>query len=444
MRKIIITICSLISVTCAEKEQKKIKRSFHINSGYNEPEFNSNEGLKHLPLSTMQLYSKIHDVTNDLVPHWGTRLSLLLVDYMAHNPIPFPHKEANNHWLTRKAFWPGKIAYHEFGHARAKRMTGGEPQYEGRFYGGNSFKISSAIDYYIQSITHLSLYKGGETSGGNAILPLINEAGGFNNETRLSQDIASLVYTKGGHVGYFTSYMTYKLNAATYTMRSENAVKNGERSTLGGDSASVISVYSNKIDAKALKRDGFLTFLASGATWAFVKGWWDYIRTGDPTVEPFTWKGIRWPDFSVYYNTNGPSLEIISGYKYSENLFFDLGFEFIYKVIRTDTQIENKDIYKVNATWQITPSVRYVYHGCQNVGAITIEGSAMISKSGFGASVGLEVESNRLPLSFHAKYTLYNLNTLYGERNMPFFYKVDPKDKSNFDNETLVGIAINY
>lgn len=442
--RIILIICSLISVNFAENEPKKIKRFFHINSGYNEPEFNSNEGMKLLPLSTMQLYSKIHDFTNDLIPHWGTRVSLLLVDYMAHNPIPFPHKGANNHWLTRKAFWPGKMAYHEFGHARESRMTGGEPRYTGKFYGGSEFNVSSAIDYYVQSITHFSLYKGGATSGGNTILPVINAAGGFNNETRLSQDIASLIYTKGGHVGYFTSYITYKLNAATYTMRAENTVKHGEASSVGGDPGSVISQYSNKIDAKTLKRDGFLTFLASGATWAFVKGWWDYIQTGNPMVEPFTWKNIRWPDFNVYYNTNGPSLEILSGYQYSESLFFDLAFEFVYKVIRTETKIADKDKYKVNATWQITPSARYVYHGCPNVGEITVEGSAMISQSGFGASIGLEIESNQLPISFHAKYTLYNLNTLYGERNMPFFYKEDPKDKSNFDNEILVGISANY
>lgn len=126
MAKFLLAMCiTLFTATAfADDSESKLERRFTVSSGYVEKIFNSNEGLVHFPLSTIQAYSKLFDVVSDsFKDHWGIRLATVIVEA----PVAF--------WFAGAIATP----FHEFGHARPVSAVGGTYRYGTVAY-GHEFK----------------------------------------------------------------------------------------------------------------------------------------------------------------------------------------------------------------------------------------------------------------------------------------------------------------
>ncbi len=132
--------------------------------------------------------------------------------------------------------------------------------------------------------------------------------------------------------------------------------------------------------------------------------------------------GVTLPDFSTYINSKGLSMETLMHYRLNEFLTFGLSYEKVYI----------GDSYD-----QISPQIRYVMKLNSGMLKYFIAKPQLIIGLGnngmdLGGSILTEVEGDYLGLFL--KYTYYNQNNLYGERNIPFINK---------PNEILGGVFLN-
>lgn len=154
-RLLLIFLISFVENTCDAKNPSAdvltIKRSFTLTPGYMERTFNSNEMMKHGPLSLMQLYSKGTDVLCDISNDPLTRLGILGLCL-----IP-------NYYIANTSH----TVYHEFGHARAFASMG----YEYSYYADSNRKLSTDYAYgiYIKRIEDPSAFGSGAAT--LALLP---------------------------------------------------------------------------------------------------------------------------------------------------------------------------------------------------------------------------------------------------------------------------------
>jgi hypothetical protein len=120
-----------------------IKRSFTLTPGYMERTFNSNDMMKHGPLSLMQLSSKCVD---EVAPPYSDTWSKLGIFALFSFPNFF--LAATNH-----------VVYHEFGHARAVASMGGRYSYDA----GSNGKLPTdyAFGIYIERIKEPSAFEEG-------------------------------------------------------------------------------------------------------------------------------------------------------------------------------------------------------------------------------------------------------------------------------------------
>lgn len=157
----------------------------------------------------------------------------------------------------------------------------------------------------------------------------------------------------------------------------------------------------------------------------FLKGYWDFIQTGNPIVSTFTYKGIRLPDVSFYFTSKGLSLEMISGYQWSDQLWFNLGVETVY--------------YPEFKAAELTPSIRYILPTRQH-GTFEFNVGAVINFNGsFALNGSVEWTDPVNPFTMSLTLIHHNLNTYVGERNIT---KVD--GDSNHDLELSISAAILY
>ncbi|QOL19668.1 hypothetical protein [Candidatus Bodocaedibacter vickermanii] len=146
-RLLLIFLISFVENTCDAKNPSAdvltIKRSFTLTPGYMERTFNSNEMMKHGPLSLMQLYSKGTDVLCDISNDPLTRLGIWGL-------CLFP-----NYYIADTSH----TVYHEFGHARAIASMGLSYEYSA------SAKEEIPTDYaygiYLKRIENPSTFNSG-------------------------------------------------------------------------------------------------------------------------------------------------------------------------------------------------------------------------------------------------------------------------------------------
>lgn len=403
------------------------KRRITLSLGLVE-EFNSNEGMKHLPLTSIQGYSWAFDQATKMTQGVISRTALVLTDIMLHMPYlgkDFNRKDSN--WFFKEKWWPHLPAYHEFGHARGKRAfcSGPFKGYE-VVVNGDQKKIDSVLEYYTHSLKHLSLSQGATTLGPfepkDHIRKLPIFAGGLNNESRLAAEIADWTYRFDGHIAYFGPYLRGKTGSISYVAKT----KSGEVSACVSDIAHINMYYMSYhpgFNMDNIQLGGLISLLCSSTTYSFLKGYWDFIKTGDPTVRTFTWNGIRLPDVNFYYTRNGLSLEIVSGYQINPNLWVNLGVE---------------TVYYPKKSAEFTPRVRYILP--TNIyGTFEFDVGVVVNNLGyFSGHVGVEWTDPTHPITFSAKAIHHNANTYVGERNIPHAVN------SENDIEVMVAASYNY
>ncbi len=373
----LLLLTSLSTVTAEPAPSPK--RRITLSLGYDES-FNSNEGMKHLPLTTIQGYSWVFDQATKMTEGTISRTALVLADIVLHMPYlgeSFNTLESN--WLLEEKWWPYLPAYHEFGHARAMRAFCDEP-FKGYdiTVAGQRTREDSVLWYYFQSLNHLGLNQGATTNGSFDAQKYVQKlpifAGGLNNESRLSSEISDWTYRFNGHIAYLGAYFRGKIAPVSYTTKT----KSGAVGNDVGDIYHITQYYKSyypKFNMDNIQYGGLVSLLCSSTTYSFLKGYYDFIKTGDPTVRTFTWSGVRLPDVNFYFTRNGLSLEVISGYQINPNLWINLGVETVY--------------YPTQSV-EITPSIRYVLP-TSIYGMIEFDAGLVINRYGhFAGHVGVD------------------------------------------------------
>lgn len=421
-----LLLLTSLSVATAEPASST-KRRITLSLGYDE-NFNSNEGMKHLPLTSIQGYSWAFDQATKMTEGEISRTTLVIADIFLHMPyLGENFSELQKTWILKEKWWPYLPAYHEFGHARAMRAFGTEPFKEYEIaVAGDSIKAKSVFWYYFHSINHADFTEGATTYGTFETLKYMQKlpifAGGLNNEARLSKEIADWTYRFNGHIAYFGAYFRGKVAAASYTAKSKSGTVADNVSDIGHINRYYKSYYSG-FNMDNIQYGSLVSLLCSSTTYSFLKGYWDFIKTGNPTVQTFTWQGIRMPDLNFYFTRNGLSLEVVSGYQVNPNLWFNLGIETVY--------------YPTKSV-EITPSVRYVLP-TNTHGIFEFDAGIVINSYGhFSGHVGVEWTDPVNPLTLHAKLIHHNANTYVGERNIPHVLGGD------HDIEFMVSASYNY
>lgn len=405
-----------------------VKRRITLSLGYNE-DFNSNEGMKHLPLTTIQAYSWVFDQLTKITEGEKSRAALIVVDFLLHLPyLGGELNESDSMWLFKEKWWPYVPAYHEFGHARGMRafIKNKGIDYDVQIFGQAISERPSVLWYYFDSAYYLGLISDASVNGSftppklTHRLPIV--AGGLNNESRIASEIADRIYRFNGHIAYFGPYLRCKTGSISYTAKQ----KSGWVAPSGSDIVYIVNYYKTyhpNFNIDTLQYGGFASLLLSSTTYSFIKGVWDFVKTGDTTVRTFTWNGIRLPDVNFYYTRNGLSLEVVTGYQLNPNLWFNLGIETVYYPKRSV---------------EFTPGVRYVLP-TTIYGTFDFECGLVLN--GFGhvsGHVGVEWTDPVNPLTLHAKLIHHNANTYVGERNIP--KALD----SNHDFEVVIAASFNY
>lgn len=216
-KKICWGLCLLNSLLANSAEPSQSpKRRVTLSLGLIE-EFNSNEGMKHLPLTTIQGYSWVFDQATKMTHGEISRAALLAAEIILHMPyLGKDFNASNSNWFSKEKFWPYLSAYHEFGHARGHRAFSGQP-FKGYEVGIGAIpkeNISSVMWYYVYSFKHVGFINHATTHisfpSTNYIHRLPIFAGGLNNESRLSSEIADWTYRFNGHIAYFWPYVRGK------------------------------------------------------------------------------------------------------------------------------------------------------------------------------------------------------------------------------------------
>lgn len=410
----------------SETPPSDIKRRLTLSLGYLEG-FNSNEGMKHLPLSSIQAYSWVFDQVTKITEGQKSRAALVVADFLLHMPyLGAGLNEPESMWLFKEKWWPYLPLYHEFGHARGVRafIKNKSIAYTVGVCGESSRKRTSVLWYYFDSAYYLGLIDeasmDGQIETPNYIHKLPVVAGGLNNESRLAKEIADRIYRFNGHIAYFGPYLRCKTGSVSYTAKHK---------LRHNDSSDILHIdrfyktFHPKFNIDNIQYGGFASFILSSTTYSFFKGMWNFIKTGDPTVRTMTWKGIRLPDVNFYFTRNGLSLEVVTGYELNPNLWLNLGVETVYYPKRSI---------------ELTPSVRYVMP-TTTYGTYDFDVGLVLNSFGHvSGHVGVEWTDPVNPLTLHAKVIHHNANTYVGERNIP------NATNGNHDVEVVVAASLNY
>lgn len=406
-----------------------LQRRATLSLGYDEA-YNSNEGMKHLPLTTIQGYSWVFDQATKMTSGFWSRLALIGADVVLH--MPYLGKEfvsTDTCWLFQEKWWPYLPAYHEFGHARAIRAFAPKKfkHYKVAANGSETYEEPSVIWYYIHCLKQLAHVDEAETHYNlcnlkNYTHNLLIYAGGLNNETLLAKEISERIYRFNGHIAYFGAYLRSKLGPVTYTAKTIAEVVPEDV----GDVNYIVNYYKSYnpgFDLRYIQYGGWISLLCSSSTYAFIKGYWYFVHTGNPIVTPMTWNGLRLPDINAYFTRNGLSLEVVTGYQITPNFWFNLGVE---------------TVYYPGTSMEFTPSLRYAIL-TQTYGAVEFEvGGVFNSYLHMSGHVGIEWTDPDKVLTLEAKLIHHNANTYVGERNIPFAF-----DGDHYFEFMLAG-AINY
>ncbi|USO02553.1 MAG: hypothetical protein H6850_00980 [Alphaproteobacteria bacterium] len=224
-----------------EEKRAKLVRAFTVTPGYMERAFNSNEAMIHGPLSLMQLSTKLGD---------------MFVDYIV---TPFDDKDSTEWISAEKAsavvkflylfLYSGphehfarinSIVYHEFGHARAKSSL--NIPYHYNAYSEKKAETNYAYGIYISRFFNFlkwsegaytkPIWKDSDLNVDNFEKwdeanrfywdykrgdLLYSDMAGLNNEMRLAQSIADIIFHKNGHILYAVDYVMNKLGAFHYS-----------------------------------------------------------------------------------------------------------------------------------------------------------------------------------------------------------------------------------
>ncbi|USN51274.1 MAG: hypothetical protein H6731_02385 [Myxococcales bacterium] len=435
MYSLILIISGLLCSSIGNaQDYSNPQRSFTFSTAYAEKIFNSNEGLVDFPISALESYGALFDVaTSSINKSWGARLLIATLE------LPL------SYWFTFSL----AIPFHEFGHARAAYAFGQNYSYRTQAFGKT---VSAIPNYWLLGLARLitppfffpgtgsawTSHQGAPRVNsklseywGIGSTTIITSAAGLNNQSLFAKKIAHGIYSQRGHISQTLHYFMNKVSGFVYSLldRRHNALL----SVGSSDISAVIKGYQNKgysITHGDIELQSLLS-LISGTSYALLKGYYDYIAHGDARVSSPELFNVRIPDINSYINAKGLSLEFVSGYRFSDSLFFDVAYELI---------------WKGEPVHQLTPMVRFDVASLNpSLNSLWLCADIVIAK-GVGGSVSADWEPfNDRHTSFWRRFSYFaalyfhNGYSLYGERNISALFK---ENTSNFSG--FAGLRLNY
>lgn len=399
MKKIIFLSFAIIfqqivysSELITRKEESHFKRSFSFSSGYLEGNLGSNEGLSYFPLTAIQGYSKIFDLSTQ---NWANTPGYRAISLLASFPVSY--------WFADSLY----LSYHEYGHFQAARSIGIDGSYNVPYHGETGIHsfwetyvllLLSPPEDIIGMAPSVNTYANRMTSESERIHIA---AAGINNSTLMAKKLENQIYRTGAHVTDFTYYHFIKLDGMLYALDNSYGESN--------DINNVVRMYQSK--GYGITRDNianqYSLNLLSGTTLSFIKSYYDYIATGNNNVYSLEWMGMRFPEVNSYLNPNGLSIELSTSFRFSDYLIGDLSYE-------TITMGEKAQ--------QLTPGLSY-----QLASLFPKLNNCWVSTNlVLGKGIGGGIEAKWQPkndltdrLSYTLKYINYNKLNLYGARYSP-------------------------
>ncbi|KAB8029720.1 hypothetical protein [Fluviispira multicolorata] len=400
-KKLLFSFCTLsfaIADCSAQADESTVSSNrIYFSSGYFENTFNSNEGMSYFPMSVYETYN------------WGfeklsydsSKLSRFFSWLIGGQILPL-----YVHGVTNTSF-------HEFGHATRDRRYG----FNDIYYRPNdsSKTVTSFFSMFFERFA--TPFDGASTGAPNRgtaddEADFVISAGGMNNEILLSKLIAERIHERGGSVPDLSYYLNSKLGPYGYSTSDSKT----------GDPERLVSGYSRlgkNITRKDFQNHYLFSTFASGTFYSLLWGNIDYLRNSQHRIKPLSLGGFTLPDFYTYLNTKGISTEAVLHYQATENIKLGLSYERIYEGDSYD-QISPEILFQINnqshyiKNYSLKPQL-----------VIGIESGRV----DLGGSVLVEA-TTQLDVGMFLKYTYYNKNTLYGERNSPF---------ASHSNELLAG-----
>jgi len=234
--------------------------------------------------------------------------------------------------------------YHEFGHFSRAYAVGLDPQFDPaasnfigflskRFvniFGDASVQFRHGDRRFIPPVD--SRYV---ASGPFAFTPsseqslstdwgVVFHSAGVNNEMRFAGDLADRLLDGHGHVYEWVPYTAGLLSSNYYNLTNDTPNNS--------DLHSLSRIYGNKglsISVPDMERANMISFVGSAATWAYMKGIWDFVGKGETRVNAFSVKGVYLPIVTNYLTSQGISFRAASAYRLNEKVLFPFAIEFI-------------------------------------------------------------------------------------------------------------------
>jgi len=416
MKVLLLAFLSLF-VVLPSRAESDLRRQFSLSSAYFEPYLNSNEGMALLPLSLIQAYSKLFDITTDSFrDHWAKRL----VNIVVEAPISY--------WII-PAF---SLPYHELGHARVISAAGGYYYYGSHSFGHNIKNLNfwslsglrlitpslgipgGGIAYTIGKVNNAHVSPAlTRAIGGDEGFSLIIFAGGINNQMLLAKKLATMSYENNGHFLYLGHYVNNKIHGFVYTLHDEDKNPNNDpKVNEGSDVGLIVRSYQKmgySIERKDLKTLSLVTLL-SGTTISYLRGYYNYLVNNDSVARPLELYGFRIPDINGYINSQGLSFEIESDYRIFPYLTVGLAYEFIWKG-RFGQEFTPRARYNLASAF---PVLNEMWLSCDLVIGSSVGGSLNIDYAPFP----LSADNFWHRFSYFFDLQVHNAFTLYGQRNI--------------------------
>ncbi|BBH53775.1 hypothetical protein [Fluviispira sanaruensis] len=389
----------LISLPIFAEENSEATNRFTLTNGYWETQYNSNEGIVYFPMSVIDTYDwgfrKLSLDSNIFGRSFSFILSRILGEYINTTYLNTP--------------------FHEFGHATRFQS-----------YGYNIIRYNVGEDNSVTANSYFEMvFKraktgpvGASTSGNYSLLntsqDLIVTAGGVNNEILLSERLSDRIYERGGSVPDLFFYIDNKNGPEEYFSIS----------SASGDPAIILKRYKTlglNISKEDIMSSYNFSLFASGTFYSLLWGNIKYFYNGEQDIKPIEIFGFSLPDFYTFLNSRGLSIKTILNYRVNDALNFGLSYEKVYNGISYDEFVSQFRLaLKLNSSY-----FKYLIIKPQ----LLIGAGDTVD---WGGSLLTELEGTYF--GTFAKYTYYNSNTLYGERNIPFINK---------PNELLAGFFVN-
>lgn len=326
-------------------------------------------------------------------------------------------------------------AYHELGHAMRNSAVGYD------YY----FGISDVNMYHDMLVHNKNFFsflfdttfvrplKGGYTmpiinsTEREAKTDLIISAAGINNETYFQEKVIERNYLNNNlNISNFLYFISSKIGNIRYVISSKKYENN-----LSYDPNSVLINYrllNINVDRDDLIKSFAISILSSQFTYSFLYSIFSGEYYKQHRVEPLKYKSFFLPDIFPYMTSKGISYRIKSGYKYSDNLSFRFGIEFI--TIGNYTQ---EFIFGINKKFENNQILDFT----------TIFGK-------YGVNFEL---THTIPVSkyinFNLDFDIYSTKSLHGERNARNLYRPiglinNNADKIDKDYDFSFALSLTY